>query len=114
MPIYEYQREDGSVFEIMQKISEDPLIVCPETGQKVTRLISQVVSHFKGSGFYQTDYDGGNASAGTSGGSSKKSDSSGGSETSSKTKAADSGSKDSGSKDNASKGKPCGTKCGCH
>lgn len=56
MPLYEYQREDGTVFEIMQKLAEDPLKVCPTTGQKVKRIISPVASHFKGSGFYETDY----------------------------------------------------------
>ena len=56
MPLYEYKREDGTVFEIMQKLAEDPLELCPTTGQKVTRVISPVASHFKGEGFYETDY----------------------------------------------------------
>lgn len=57
MPTYEYKREDGSVFEFMQKMSDAPLKVCPTTGQKVTRIISGgggVV--YKGDGFYITDY----------------------------------------------------------
>lgn len=57
MPTYEYRREDGTTFEIMQKMSEDALEVCPETGQKVKRVISGgggVV--YKGDGWYVTDY----------------------------------------------------------
>jgi putative FmdB family regulatory protein len=56
MPIYEYRREDGSTFEIEQKITDDPLETCPETEQPVTRLISGGSFHLKGSGFYETDY----------------------------------------------------------
>lgn len=57
MPTYEYKREDGSVFEKMQGINDKPLTECPETGQKVKRIISGgggVV--LKGSGWYVTDY----------------------------------------------------------
>lgn len=57
MPTYEYKREDGSRFEIKQSINEDPLETCPDTGQKVKRVISGgggVV--YKGDGWYVTDY----------------------------------------------------------
>jgi putative FmdB family regulatory protein len=57
MPTYEYKREDGTTFEIQQSINDDPLKRCPETGQKVKRIISGgggVV--YKGSGWYVTDY----------------------------------------------------------
>ncbi|HET6527640.1 MAG TPA: FmdB family zinc ribbon protein [Balneolaceae bacterium] len=57
MPTYEYKREDGSRFEIKQGINDEPLEKCPDTGQKVTRVISGgggVV--YKGSGWYVTDY----------------------------------------------------------
>ncbi|MFN1834842.1 FmdB family zinc ribbon protein [Balneola sp. MJW-20] len=57
MPTYEYKREDGSTFEIIQKMSDDPLKACPETGQPVKRIISGgggVV--YKGDGWYVTDY----------------------------------------------------------
>ena len=40
MPVYEYKREDGTVFEHFQLMDEEPLKVCPETGQSVKRLIS--------------------------------------------------------------------------
>lgn len=57
MPTYEYRREDGTTFEVFQRISEDPLTVDPETGQKVSRVIGGGAGLiFKGSGFYLTDY----------------------------------------------------------
>jgi putative FmdB family regulatory protein len=57
MPTYEYKREDGTTFDIKQKMSDKPLTTCPETGQKVKRVISGgggVV--YKGDGWYVTDY----------------------------------------------------------
>lgn len=57
MPTYKYKREDGTTFEIKQSIKDDALEECPETGQKVKRVISGgggVV--YKGDGFYVTDY----------------------------------------------------------
>ena len=57
MPTYTYKREDGSIFELEQKISADALKTCPTTGQKVKRIISGGAGLvFKGSGFYLTDY----------------------------------------------------------
>jgi putative FmdB family regulatory protein len=56
MPIYEYRREDGTTFEIMQSMSDAPLTHDPETGQAVTRVLHAPAVHFKGSGFYNTDY----------------------------------------------------------
>lgn len=57
MPTYVYRREDGSSFEIQQRITEDALSTCPETGQSVVRVISANTGLiFKGSGFYLTDY----------------------------------------------------------
>ena len=67
MPTYEYKREDGTTFEVIQKMSEPALKTCPETGQKVKRIISGgggVV--YKGDGWYVTDYkNGGKKSAST-------------------------------------------------
>lgn len=57
MPTYEYKREDGSVFDVIQKMSDAPLTTCPTTGQLVKRVISGgggVV--YKGDGWYVTDY----------------------------------------------------------
>lgn len=57
MPTYVYKREDGSTFEIEQRITEAPLTTCPTTGQPVKRVITASAGLiFKGSGFYLTDY----------------------------------------------------------
>jgi putative FmdB family regulatory protein len=56
MPIYEYRRADGTTFEVLQSFSEDPLTHDPETGQTVVRVLHAPAVHFKGSGFYNTDY----------------------------------------------------------
>jgi putative FmdB family regulatory protein len=57
MPTYVYKREDGTRFEIEQRITEDALEVCPETGQQVKRVITGGTGLiFKGDGFYLTDY----------------------------------------------------------
>ena len=56
MPIYEYRRPDGTTFEVMQKFSDDPLTVDPETGVPVERVFRPPAIHFKGSGFHNTDY----------------------------------------------------------
>jgi putative FmdB family regulatory protein len=56
MPIYEYRRPDGTTFEIQQTFSEDPLKVDPDTGVPVERVLHAPAVHFKGKGFYNTDY----------------------------------------------------------
>ncbi|HXC23860.1 MAG TPA: zinc ribbon domain-containing protein [Solirubrobacteraceae bacterium] len=56
MPIYEYRRPDGSTFEILQSFSDEPLTKDPETGVKVQRVLHAPAVHFKGKGFYNTDY----------------------------------------------------------
>jgi putative FmdB family regulatory protein len=56
MPIYEYKRPDGTTFEIQQSFSDDALKVDPETGVPVTRVFHAPAVHFKGKGFYNTDY----------------------------------------------------------
>jgi len=57
MPTYDYRRADGTVFEIVQSIKDDPLTECPTTGQSVERMITGGTGFIlKGSGFYQTDY----------------------------------------------------------
>jgi putative FmdB family regulatory protein len=84
MPIYEYRCERGHTFEVMQRMTDDPLTVCDEHGTPVQRVFHPVAVHFKGSGFYNTDYGkkkSGAASEGksetsSSSDSSKKSDSS--------------------------------------
>lgn len=39
MPLYVYKREDGSEIEIQHSIHDEPLTVCPETGQKIERVL---------------------------------------------------------------------------
>ena len=56
MPIYEYRCENGHLFEVMQKITEDPVTHCPDCGAPVQRVFHPIAVHFKGSGFYNTDY----------------------------------------------------------
>jgi putative FmdB family regulatory protein len=56
MPIYEYRRPDGSTFEVMQSFSDPPLSKDPESGVKVQRVLHAPAVHFKGKGFYNTDY----------------------------------------------------------
>ena len=58
MPIYEYKCESGHVFDVMQKLSEDPLTSCIECGAPVRKVLHPVSISFKGSGFYSTDYKG--------------------------------------------------------
>ena len=58
MPIYEYKCENGHVFDVMQKLSDDPLTTCPECGAPVRKVLHPVSIAFKGSGFYSTDYKG--------------------------------------------------------
>jgi putative FmdB family regulatory protein len=84
MPIYEYKCDNGHVFEVIQPIAEEPLTECQECGAPAARVLYSPAVHFKGSGFYNTDYGkkkggGGNgaSSEGSSGGSEgEKSDSS--------------------------------------
>jgi putative FmdB family regulatory protein len=56
MPIYEYRRPDGTTFELQQSFSEEALTTDPETGVPVERVLHPPAVHFKGKGFYNTDY----------------------------------------------------------
>ena len=56
MPIYEYRRPDGTTFEIQQSFSDDTLTHDPETGVEIKRVLHAPAVHFKGKGFYNTDY----------------------------------------------------------
>ncbi|TMK59145.1 MAG: hypothetical protein E6G51_00120 [Actinobacteria bacterium] len=88
MPIYEYKCENGHVFDVIQKMTDEPLRECQECGAPAARVLSAPAIHFKGSGFHNTDYGtkrgGGNGSSdsggdsGGSGSSESKSDSSSG------------------------------------
>jgi putative FmdB family regulatory protein len=56
MPIYEYRCTNGHTFEVFQSMSEDALTHCVECGAECERVLSAPAVHFKGSGFYTTDY----------------------------------------------------------
>jgi putative FmdB family regulatory protein len=97
MPIYEYRCERGHTFEVVQRMTDDPLELCAEHGTPVQRVFHPVAVHFKGSGFYNTDYGkkkSGAASEGSTTDSSQQSDSGSGSSDS----GSGSPSKDSGTK----------------
>jgi putative FmdB family regulatory protein len=57
MPIYEYKCENGHVFDVMQKMSDEPLAECIECGASARKILQPVGISFKGSGFYSTDYN---------------------------------------------------------
>jgi putative FmdB family regulatory protein len=80
VPIYEYKCDNGHVFDVMQKMAEEPLTECVECGAPAVRVLSAPAVHFKGSGFYNTDYGkrkggGSNGSSGEGSSSESKSDS---------------------------------------
>jgi putative FmdB family regulatory protein len=80
VPIYEYKCDNGHVFDVMQKMAEEPLTECVECGAPAVRVLTAPAVHFKGSGFYNTDYGkrkggGSNGSSGEGSSSESKSDS---------------------------------------
>ena len=89
MPTYEYRCENGHNFEVMQRMSDDPVQTCEVCGASVQRVFHPIAVHFKGSGFYNTDY-------GTKKRAREKEASA----------AKDSSAKDSGSKDSGGESKP--------
>jgi putative FmdB family regulatory protein len=96
MPIYEYKCENGHVFEVIQKMTDEPLRQCQECGAPASRVLTPPAIHFKGSGFHNTDYgtkrgggnggssEGGGEKSSDSGSSESKAGSSGGSKADSK------------------------------
>jgi putative FmdB family regulatory protein len=56
MPIYEYRCDRGHTFEVMQRMTDDPVTSCSTCEAPVQRVFHPVAVHFKGSGFYNTDY----------------------------------------------------------
>ncbi len=80
MPIYEYKCENGHVFDVIQRMTDEPLSECQECGAPAERVLHPVAVHFKGSGFYNTDYGkkkkgGANGASSEGSGESKSSDS---------------------------------------
>jgi putative FmdB family regulatory protein len=74
VPIYEYKCDNDHVFDVIQKMVDEPLTECQECGAPAVRILHSPAVHFKGSGFYNTDYGkkkkGGNGAASSEGGSS--------------------------------------------
>ncbi|HEX6753884.1 MAG TPA: FmdB family zinc ribbon protein [Solirubrobacterales bacterium] len=97
MPIYEYKCENDHVFDVIQRMSDDPLTECQECGAPAVRVLHPVAVHFKGSGFYNTDY-GKKKKGGANGSSSDGSGESKGSESKPDSSSSDSTSKSSDSK----------------
>jgi len=70
MPIYEYKCDNGHVFDVIQRMSDEPLTECQECGAHAERVLHPVAIHFKGSGFHNTDY--GKKKSGANGGGSSE------------------------------------------
>jgi len=56
VPIYEYKCTNGHVFDVIQKMTDEALTECQECGAPAQRVLHSPAVHFKGSGFYNTDY----------------------------------------------------------
>ncbi len=114
MPIYEYRCTNGHQFDVMQRMSDDPLTECTECGASVQKVLNAPAIHFKGSGFYNTDYGRRNGSkssdssssegggAGKSGDSASSSSGSGSSDSSSSSSSTSGGSSSSSSSSGSS------------
>ena len=101
MPIYEYRCPNGHTFEMFQRMSDDPAESCETCGASpVEKILFPVAVHYKGSGFYSTDY--GRASRKGSG---KEGDSAGSSDTSDSGGKSDSAEKKDTKKDSGSSDK---------
>jgi putative FmdB family regulatory protein len=102
VPIYEYKCPNGHVFELFQRFADAPAETCQVCGASpVTKVLYPAAVHFKGSGFYTTDYQkagkkrGSGSGEGSSSSSSEggSSSSDGGSSSSSSSSSGESGSK---------------------
>ena len=95
MPLYEYLCHScGKKFEVIQKFADEPLKIHEECGGEAERLISAPAFHFKGSGWYVTDYAKGNSGAPKSDGGKTDSDAKSGESKTSESKSSDSKSSD--------------------
>jgi len=110
MPIYEYRCDNGHTFEVMQKMTDDPVSVCSTCEAPVQRVFHPVAVHFKGKGFYNTDYGTRRRNreqerAGGDGGGEKPKSTSSSSSESSSSSSESSGSSDKKSKDSSKSAK---------
>jgi len=108
MPIYEYRCAScGSEHEVLQKLSEPPLAVCPSCQQSaLTKLVSAAGFQLKGSGWYATDFKNGSKPASKTNGAEAKSET--------KSEGSSAESKSTETKSEAAAPASCGTNCGCH
>ena len=90
MPIYEYKCENGHVFDVIQKMTDEALTECQECGAPAVRVLHSPAVHFKGSGFYNTDYGKQKKGGGSESAKESKSDSSSSDSKSSDSKSGDS------------------------
>ena len=102
MPIYEYRCENGHTFEVTQRMVDDPLTSCSTCGAPVQRVFHPVAVHFKGSGFYNTDYGKNKAGASSDPGSKSETKPSDSKSSDSKSSSSDSKSSSSDSKSSSS------------
>jgi predicted nucleic acid-binding Zn ribbon protein len=109
VPIYEYRRPDGTTFELQQTFSEEALTVDPDTGVPVERVLHPPAVHFKGKGFYNTDYGTRNRQRETAAAEASSKDSSS-KDSSSKDASSAGSSSATDSKDSSSAGKAAGAK----
>jgi putative FmdB family regulatory protein len=100
MPIYEYRCDRGHTFEVKQRMTDDPLTSCSTCEAPVQRVFHPVAVHFKGSGFYSTDY--GKKKGGASSSSSESGSSDSGSKGESKDSSSSKDSKSSSSSSSSS------------
>ncbi len=103
MPIYDYRCENGHLFEVFQSMSDDPVTACEVCGAPVERVLIAPAVHFKGSGFYTTDYKNKGSGAKSSESGSKSDD--GGSDSKSSDSKSDSGSSSKSDSKSESKSK---------
>src|SRR6478672_2996799 len=92
MPTYEYRCLNGHTFEVIQSMSDDPVQSCEVCGAPVERVFHPVAVHFKGSGFYSTDYAGKGKAGAAKDGAAKDGDSSSSGDSSSDSSSSDSSS----------------------
>ena len=60
MPTYGYRcRSCGNEFEVLQKISDPPLVTCPKCAGQLDKMVYAAGIIYKGSGYYNTDYKSG-------------------------------------------------------
>ena len=96
MPIYEYKCENGHVFDVIEKMTDEPLTECQECGAPAQRVLHSPAIHFKGSGFHNTDYGKRKSGANGAGGEGAKDSKESGADSGSSTDSKPSDSKSSG------------------